>query len=202
MRFWIPNWLLVMTAFLFQRSMPFTATTRRISKRNPKLFSTMRTDFPRAAVAVVVHSPLSNSYALVKRGNEPNKGLWSLPGGKIEPGETTLDGAQRELQEECQLQPSSLDWYSDGAFCVTDSIHKDSNTGDIQFHYMIAQCYARAQSELPLTPSDDAADAKWITIPEIEQYLIRGETTQGVLNVLRKAEAFSLRGLFTDELSK
>src|SRR3984893_18474961 len=37
---------------------------------------------------------------LIKRGHEPGAGLWSLPGGRIEPGETDAEGLVREMREE------------------------------------------------------------------------------------------------------
>src|SRR3989304_4831608 len=53
---------------------------------------------PRVAVGVVVVK--NSSVLLVKRGREPSKGLWSVPGGLIELGETLEDAAQREVREE------------------------------------------------------------------------------------------------------
>ena len=50
---------------------------------------------PQAAVAVVVRRPphegsAEATYALIQRGNPPNAGMWSLPGGRIELGEETM----------------------------------------------------------------------------------------------------------------
>ena len=63
--------------------------------------------YPRAAVATVLANP-NRGYLLVKRGNPPGKGKWSLPGGKLELGEETLQGAIREVQEETSLPPEAL----------------------------------------------------------------------------------------------
>jgi 8-oxo-dGTP diphosphatase len=41
-----------------------------------------------------------NEVLLIERGQSLGQGFWSLPGGKVEPGETSLDAAHRELLEE------------------------------------------------------------------------------------------------------
>lgn len=51
--------------------------------------------------AVVVHE---GRLLVVKRGKEPARGLWTLPGGRLEPGETLEAGALRELEEETGLE--------------------------------------------------------------------------------------------------
>jgi len=151
---------------------------------------------PRAAVSVIVRSP-TPSYIVVQRGKEPNLGLWSLPGGKLEGGETTLEGAQRELYEECQICSKSLQWFTGGAITVTDSIHYDEQ-GTLLFHYVIAQCFAIAPMELNLLACDDAADAKWQTLNEIRDKVEQGQTTPGVLRVVEQAERMFQQGLLVD----
>ncbi|MDP6852939.1 MAG: NUDIX hydrolase [Candidatus Marinimicrobia bacterium] len=51
--------------------------------------------------------PKEGSLLLVKRAAEPGKGLWGLPGGFIERGETLIEGAKRELYEETRLVGNS-----------------------------------------------------------------------------------------------
>lgn len=41
---------------------------------------------------------------LVRRANEPNRGLWSIPGGRLEPGETAAEAAARECYEETGIE--------------------------------------------------------------------------------------------------
>jgi 8-oxo-dGTP diphosphatase len=171
-------------------------------------FSSSISAIPRAAVSVIVRSANNPpSFVLVQRGKEPNLGKWSLPGGSLEWGERTLDGAKRELYEECQLDVASLQWYEEGAIAVTDSIHYqnimengndcqvDLSSGMVVYHYVIAQCFALApMGELPLVPSDDAMDANWFQIDEIQAMSEQNETTPGVLHVLDRAERLYQRG--------
>jgi 8-oxo-dGTP diphosphatase len=53
-------------------------------------------------VGAVVHDP-AGRLLLVQRGHAPHPGLWSLPGGRIEPGETPEQAAEREVREETGL---------------------------------------------------------------------------------------------------
>ena len=170
---------------------------------------------PRAAVSVVVrHASLDNTvkYVLVQRGKQPNKGIWSLPGGKIELGEQSLAAAKRELWEETGLSSEHTEgfnfyWSDKAPICATDSIHFEENDSlenegepigrNVQFHYVISQWFVemkRADSSTlddarpTLLASDDAADAKWFNIDDVEAGIKKGEITPGVENVLIRSE--------------
>jgi 8-oxo-dGTP diphosphatase len=54
-------------------------------------------------VGAVVHDP-ERRLLLVRRGNEPGRGLWSVPGGRVEPGETSAHAVEREVREETGLR--------------------------------------------------------------------------------------------------
>jgi ADP-ribose pyrophosphatase YjhB (NUDIX family) len=135
-------------------------------------------------------------YALVQRGNEPNKGMWSLPGGKIETGESTLIAAQRELWEETRLGDADghplLEWFDGGPFMSSDSIHRN-DAGIITHHYVISQCFCRVAVTTTNTPTltacDDAMDAKWWTLSDIQSAVDQGKASPGIVQVFERAEA-------------
>jgi 8-oxo-dGTP pyrophosphatase MutT (NUDIX family) len=115
---------------------------------------------PRAAVSIVAR--FNNKYALVKRGKEPNKGIWSFPGGKIELGEQSLAAAKRELWEETGLSADNGNmewnfyWCEQGPICTTDSIHiskESDNSNDstnviskFSYHYVISHWFVEIRA--------------------------------------------------------
>lgn len=110
---------------------------------------------------------------LIKRGAEPNRGLWSLPGGSIELGETVVDALVREIREETSLDVEPVELAG-----VHEVIAR--NPEGIQFHYVIITFRVRVVGG-ELAAASDAADAKWFRPEEIELL----PTTEGLLERLK-----------------
>ncbi len=92
---------------------------------------------------------------LVKRGHEPGKGLWAIPGGAVEPGETLQAAAEREILEE-----TGLVIHAGEPIFAFDIIEKD-NTGALKFHYVVVDLIAEYISGEPVA-ADDAENARWL----------------------------------------
>jgi 8-oxo-dGTP diphosphatase len=61
------------------------------------------TDLPVVpCVGAIVHDA-AGRLLLIRRGHEPGRGLWSVPGGRVEPGETPAAAVEREVREETGL---------------------------------------------------------------------------------------------------
>ena len=79
---------------------------------------------------------------LVKRSKEPSKGKWSLPGGRIELGETIYEAAKREVLEEC-----SVEIEIERLLDVGDSIIRDEE-GRVQYHFALIYLLAVIRREM------------------------------------------------------
>ena len=90
----------------------------------------MPQDYPQAGASAAIFK--GSEVLLVRRGKGIYRGAWSLPGGKVELGETSLEAARRELLEETGLLALNLT-LSD----VADAIVRDSS-GAVKTHYTIA----------------------------------------------------------------
>lgn len=97
---------------------------------------------------------------LIKRGTAPRLGQWSLPGGRIEWGETAAQAALRELAEETGVAAELA-----GLIDVVDGIMTSRETGEITRHYVMVDYAARWLSGEPVA-GDDAADARFFGLEE------------------------------------
>ena len=123
------------------------------------------------AAAVVIHD---GAVLLVKRGKAPSKGKWSFPGGRVEPGETGLAAALRELTEETGVTATDPQYLTN-----TDAIGYDTD-GNLTHHYLIACVLCRYANGTPV-PADDADDARWVPLDEVSAL----DITDRVLPVIR-----------------
>jgi 8-oxo-dGTP diphosphatase len=110
---------------------------------------------------------------LIRRRNEPGAGLWSLPGGRIEAGETDEQALIREILEETGLAVAA------GALLGT--VERPGLNGAI----IDIRDYLAVVTGGSLQAGDDAADARWAAPGEIDRMDEAGLLTGGLTEVLR-----------------
>jgi 8-oxo-dGTP diphosphatase len=115
----------------------------------------LQREFPRTPLigvgAVVVHE---GRVLLVRRGREPLKGHWTLPGGVLEVGETLAEGVAREVKEETGMEVEPIELVE-----LLDRIHRDA--GQVRYHYVIADYLCRVIGG-NLRAASDADDVRWV----------------------------------------
>jgi len=124
-------------------------------------------DTPRVAVGAVVKR--ESKVLLVKRRDAPGQGMWAIPGGSVELGETLRQAAEREIKEETGLTIRARD-----PVYTFDVIERDES-GKIAFHYVIVDLMAD-YIDGELKPDDDACDARWVSPDELEHLSVSQST--------------------------
>ncbi|MEX5294036.1 NUDIX domain-containing protein [Kocuria sp. CPCC 205268] len=115
-----------------------------------------------AAAAVVVRG--DGRLLLVRRGREPQRGRWSVPGGKLEPGETPAQAAVREVLEETGVRVR--------AGRELGTVRIPGGAGLVYEVHDIAATYLGGT----LRPGDDADAVRWVAPEELAGL----ETTEGL----------------------
>ena len=109
---------------------------------------------------------------LVKRANDPYKGQWSIPGGRVELGESLVEAICREMREE-----TGLDVEVGPLIEVFERIERD-DTG-VRYHFVVIDYLCTCAGGV-LCAGDDAEDAAWVTSDELDRYDIR-ESAKAVI---------------------
>ncbi|MFC1952918.1 NUDIX hydrolase [Chloroflexota bacterium] len=110
---------------------------------------------PRVSANVTVLK--DNEVLLIKRGYQPYKDTWAPPGGRVELGETVLEGGIREVREE-----SAVECEIEGILKIDDHIRFDAE-GKVEVHMVLIRLLAKNVRGTPKAGSD-AADVGWFTI--------------------------------------
>jgi len=116
---------------------------------------------PMVGVGVLISD--KDRYLIVKRGTDPNSGLWSIPGGLVEIGERVSDAAVREAKEETGLDVDLV-----RVIGVVDKIIRDDDS-NVKYHFVIIDYLAEPRTGL-LKASSDALEAKWVNVDELTRY--------------------------------
>ncbi|TXT55856.1 MAG: hypothetical protein BAJATHORv1_30239 [Candidatus Thorarchaeota archaeon] len=132
-------------------------------------------EFPIPGVAGIVVG--RKGILLLRRDKPPSKGLWTLPGGGVEVGETQKDALKREILEETGVESEIH------AFFATFDVIMQDNKGDIEFHFLLNHYLARALTE-DIRPEFPDGEVQWF---ELEN-LPHEEIPPRILGLIRNAE--------------
>ncbi|MGM0411766.1 MAG: NUDIX hydrolase [Pseudomonadota bacterium] len=119
-----------------------------------------------AAAAVVIHQ---GAVLLVRRAHPPRAGLWAIPGGMVESGETLQEAAEREIQEETGVVIRA------GSPLHAFDLMEYDDQGRLQYHYVVVDLVAD-YLEGEVGAASDAAEARWLTPAELAELPVDGET--------------------------
>ncbi len=139
----------------------------------------MKREYPEYPIigvgGVIFHG---SSVLLVKRGQEPGMGQWSLPGGAVELGETLINALRREIEEEVSIKIKI-----GGLVRILDRIVYDQDK-KIRFHYVIADYWGWMVSGQP-HPASDISDARFLTLKEVQKLGPHRQVVETILMALK-----------------
>ncbi len=125
--------------------------------------------FPQIGVGAVVFK--EKRILLVKRKYNPGKGLWALPGGRVQWGESLRQAAEREVLEETAIRIEA------GEIVFAFDLIDKSENDEINFHYVIVDLDGRYLSGEPQA-ADDALAANWFSPEEIKKMTLNPKTIE------------------------
>ncbi len=162
----------------------------------------MKREFPDHPIVgvggVVIHR---NRVLLIRRGGEPLKGEWSIPGGMLELGEELAAGVRRELKEETGLDVEPLQVIATFDRIVLQEPPPRARrpvagrlrpgepraSGDdarVRYHYVIIDYVCRWKAAR-LRPASDVLEACWVRREDLPQYQLTEKATSVILEAFQ-----------------
>lgn len=123
---------------------------------------------------------------LIRRGSEPLKGQWSIPGGTLELGETLEEGVRRELGEETGLKVRVRELIEVFERIFPEQPDKSARARRPQYHFVILDYLCERVDGEP-RPGSDVTDIAFVSEEELASYNL----TPAATRVLRKAFAMA-----------
>lgn len=118
-------------------------------------------DQPIVGIGIVIVA--NQQIVLIKRGNEPARGKWTIPGGLVELGESNEEAVIREAKEE-----TCLDVENPLLVDVVSQVDLDAE-GKIKYHYVIVNYLVHIRAG-DITAASDAVELRWVPFDEVENY--------------------------------
>ncbi len=112
-------------------------------------------DDVRPEVCVGAVAVFDDSILLVRRGRGPAQGTWSVPGGRVEPGESLAEAVVRELAEETGLTG------------VCGSLVGWAERMGPDYHFVILDFSMTILTDADPVAGDDAAEARWVPLSDV-----------------------------------
>ena len=140
---------------------------------------------PRPAASIAVFR--DGKVLLAQRSKPPLQGVWSLPGGRVEPGEMVRDAALRELAEETGVMARIH-----GIADVVDVIVRDDEE-KLRAHFVITSFYGEWTSG-EATPASDCMGVDWVSLDELPDR----NMTEGTADIIRRAAGLLAGRTVTD----
>jgi ADP-ribose pyrophosphatase YjhB (NUDIX family) len=131
-------------------------------------------------VGAIIHDA-EGRLVVVRRGRPPSMGLWSIPGGRVEAGESDHDAVRREVREETGLQVDVLD-------AAGSVVLPASTPGD---RYLVTDYLAVVTpgTSSDLQAGDDAEEARWVS----ETTFLAMDLTPGLARALQQWGVWAAR---------
>lgn len=130
---------------------------------------------PELAVSAAIFR--NGEVLVVRRAGAPAKGLWTLPGGRVEVGETLVDALKREIVEETALTIDVIGLAGYREIILPQAV------GERGRHFVILPFAARWISGEPVL-NEELSDGRWMPVEAVAAL----PTTDGLIDILREAE--------------